>query len=326
MKFTSTGSTFSVSALIGLASAFSFENTAPLLISSSLLGNHDYSSRIDTFDNANNKIKELTGSACAETPELSLTYIRVHGLDESESSNLLDKYTLTKFIHNVVYESENDFEQYPINEKCSLYSVTDSKDLDSDSENKWGEYFKNLDTKLNVIELYKESSLDTKYLDDINEILITLNTDFMIIQGLPDFKIPSDSILKQASLKLNNLINSKNNNKREDINYDEIEKELQESFDEINELLDDSFVEAYDDDSEIADQLQSQPSSSSKKDHLVEGSLFDKYSFFSTGIWMGTIVLLFLTWLLSIALGWLNSMKISYGAFDKPFDFEKKLQ
>lgn len=47
------------------------------------------------------------------------------------------------------------------------------------------------------------------------------------------------------------------------------------------------------------------------------GSLFDNYKFFGTGIFEGTLVALFLIYVLFTALSWLSDLKVSYKSFEK---------
>lgn len=307
-----------VSALSKLTSATSFENTAPLLISSRALTSSGVSFReIDTLERTNEKITQLTDFICSNYPNQRVSYIRINGLDESDiAKEFAEEWSLDSVSEHVVYGPDDTRFFYNIADSCSISAYFDSKMLGGKT---WKDVSERTNTMANVFELYKDTAID-----DLKEILKYFGDSELIIQGVPTFDAPSDTILDQASLKLNDLLNRKSNNKRDDIDYAEIEKELQESFEEINELLDDGLAEIYE---KSEDNVYKSASQTNTKKHVVvDGSLFDKYGFFSTGIWMGTIVLLFLTWLLSIALGWLNSMQISYGAFEKPFDFEKKLQ
>ncbi|ANZ74354.1 BA75_01121T0 [Komagataella pastoris] len=59
---------------------------------------------------------------------------------------------------------------------------------------------------------------------------------------------------------------------------------------------------------------------------IGSGSAMDKYTFFTAGIWMTTIVSLFLVWIFSIALNWVSSLQISYKAFEKQVNPQKKTQ
>lgn len=53
-------------------------------------------------------------------------------------------------------------------------------------------------------------------------------------------------------------------------------------------------------------------------------NLFTNYQFFTPGIWMTLIISSFLIFILYNALGWVSSLEISYKAFDKQVDYEKK--
>lgn len=76
----------------------------------------------------------------------------------------------------------------------------------------------------------------------------------------------------------------------------------------------------------LASQSVSSPSVTSVPPVNEKHDLFSKYQFFSPGIWMCTIVSIFLVFVLSVALSWITSLEISYKAFDKPIDFEKKTE
>lgn len=55
-------------------------------------------------------------------------------------------------------------------------------------------------------------------------------------------------------------------------------------------------------------------------------SLFTKYQFFTPGIWSCLIVSGLLISVLYIALTWISSIEITYGAFEKQVDFAKKTE
>lgn len=63
---------------------------------------------------------------------------------------------------------------------------------------------------------------------------------------------------------------------------------------------------------------------SSKKDKQTQTSLFTEYQFFTPGIWSCILISLFLLGILYTALVWVGSIEITYNAFDKQVDFEKK--
>jgi hypothetical protein len=56
------------------------------------------------------------------------------------------------------------------------------------------------------------------------------------------------------------------------------------------------------------------------------GSLFDRYQFFSSGIFMALLASIFMLWVLFSALGWLASLQVSYLAFAPPTNIAKKVQ
>jgi len=45
--------------------------------------------------------------------------------------------------------------------------------------------------------------------------------------------------------------------------------------------------------------------------------LFSRYQYFSPGIFMGLLVVLFIVFVIGLALSWLTSLEISYAAFEK---------
>lgn len=53
-------------------------------------------------------------------------------------------------------------------------------------------------------------------------------------------------------------------------------------------------------------------------------NLFTNYQFFTPGIWMCAIVSGLMIGILYVALGWISSVEISYGAFEKQVDWQKK--
>lgn len=54
-----------------------------------------------------------------------------------------------------------------------------------------------------------------------------------------------------------------------------------------------------------------------KNTTLPEGSLFQRYQFFTTGIFIGYLALFFLLSILYVAFNALSSLEVSYGAFEK---------
>jgi hypothetical protein len=85
------------------------------------------------------------------------------------------------------------------------------------------------------------------------------------------------------------------------------------------ELLDDD-----DDDDDDLDTSSPQSFISAKKDKQIQKSLFTEYQFFTPGIWSCILISFFLLAILYNALIWVSSIEISYGAFEKQVDYEKK--
>ena len=298
-----------IASLITSSSASSFANTSPLLIVSDNDINNDLqlNNKIEIFNKIDNSINSLTKNICNNNNENdndnSILYLRIHGLKESDldnsqfisnfnNNNNNNNNNIITLSNNVVYDNENNNNYLNIHQSCG---------------------------SINQLDIYN--------INEINTIINNINdASFIIIQGLPNTHIKSFNSNKESEKVLHY---SKSSHKREEeINYQEIESQLEESFNSINELfnedLDHDTVSIY---SKSKSNSESKSkSSTSTPVKVINGSLFDKYSFFTNGIWMCTIVFLFLAWIVTVALSWLNSMQISYGSFDKPFDFEKKLQ
>ena len=295
------------SAFVGIASALSFENTAPLLISNAAFYDTVKFKSMDSIANVKDLLSTLSDEFCFKHPNERLFYLRVPGLGAGEIPSELINIANVATEH-VVYDIPSS--ELFIGKSCSQVQILNMKDID-------GSY--NLDEHTNVAvidfvnaaELYKT----------IDQLTAQFNVENVIIQGLPSFETPGNSWFDKSQQQLQNLLKS-NSKKREELDYGRIEQELNETFEEVNELLNDELVEIYE-----KTNIESKSTlSHSNKKIVIGDSLFDKYSFFTNGIWMCTIVFLFLTWLLSMALSWLSSLQVSYGAFDKPFDFEKKMQ
>lgn len=318
MKLNSAGlSSLAFAAVSGVASGLVFGNTAPLLFSSGWMDLADVAQTqyIELEENADNSILAFKDASCSMNGGSPLLHLRISGLEEGgklfEPIENISQQKLSVASQLVIYEDASHLDEAKTPESCSVSVV-----LNSESLSEWNN---DIDADVIVINLYDDETLP----DIIEQLAEAYPTSDFVIQGIPQFEVESESILDQTTAQIKQFLEG-GSSKREEINYDVIEAELNMSFDEINKLLDDEIVEIYDEDIEYED--TDYETRASSKPPLTEGSLFDKYSFFSDGIWMCTIVFLFLAWLLAIALGWLNSMKISYAAFDKPFDFEKKLQ
>lgn len=58
----------------------------------------------------------------------------------------------------------------------------------------------------------------------------------------------------------------------------------------------------------------------------AKSNLFTQYQFFTPGVWLALIVSLFLLYVATTAVGWITSIQLSYGAFEKQVDYEKKTE
>lgn len=106
------------------------------------------------------------------------------------------------------------------------------------------------------------------------------------------------------------------------------EDEISEEFEKAKSMA----SEAENDDDETNDEVhifdedESEPSASSAPEKATNGSLFNTYQFFTSGIFMCLIVSFMLLFILMNALSWVSSIEITYKSFDKQVDFEKKTE
>jgi uncharacterized protein YheU (UPF0270 family) len=286
-----------IAANLGLVHAGAFQNTGPLLVSVKrgpgvkYVGNAMFDGPMVHLNKVNDDMELFTENYCSENPEKSISLVKVYGLsNDLQIKGLFDAFDdsiVEYLIYDVIYQN-------PVNDELSMSSACHN-------------------VEVSMLEF------DEGTISEIKTISEESDADIMLIQFPPKFAPPSESLLKEITSSVYNKLVA-NGVKREEIDYDTIEQELQNSFEEVDELLDEEIVSIYESEDEY-----SVGQKASSRD-VVSGSLFDKYTFFSDGIWMAIIVVAFLIILLSIVLSWLSSMKTSYGAFEKPVDFEKKLQ
>lgn len=101
-----------------------------------------------------------------------------------------------------------------------------------------------------------------------------------------------------------------------------------------DENEDDMFEEANDDFSDAMAMLSESGDSEvtvlaeqeSKNGSLTDASVFTSYQFFTPGLWLCIIVVLFLVYVTSTAIHWTASIQTSYNAFEKQVDFQKKTE
>jgi len=273
----------------------SFANAAPLLISSPYL-TIDSTHYIAKESDTNAEIQRLTRDICGYTSDPYILYLRIHGLDDSEEienvSNSL-KYPFKLYSNNVVYtQSANEA---PISNVCQSIKKIDARGLSSEQ----------LLDALSSPDTVKLVDVYQKNVKDLTTLLGTVfNNDSVpssiFVQGLPAAR---SKVVKRES------------EDDEEIDYDKVEQDLKNSFSEAYAKLNgDEEAHAYG------------TTKSTKKSSKSSGSLLDNYAFFSSGIWMAIIVSGFLLGVLYVAFKWLNSIQISYAAFDKPVDGNKKAQ
>lgn len=58
----------------------------------------------------------------------------------------------------------------------------------------------------------------------------------------------------------------------------------------------------------------------------AKSNLFTEYQFFTPGVWLALIVSGFLLYVAYTAVGWITSIELLYGAFEKQVDYEKKTE
>lgn len=270
----------------------SFQNTSPLLIVSPLL-TESTTNFEEKYDQVSSRISDVLSRVCQTSSE-NVIYLKVHGLDLSDLNSLNPAESSNKaVIKHVLYDQTM---QLPIPTSCkgSVLSIDSKKYTDT-------ELIDLLDgsESVKVVDIINDKDL----INTVNNIINIKYRSNLIIQGLPNTSPNEFRVQKR---------NTEHEEAEED--YDKIQEDLDDSFAEVNDLLSES------DDEEI------HIVGNGKAEKFVPptGSLFNRYSFFSSGIWMAIIVSGFLISVVMIAFTWLNSIQISYGAFEKPVNVAKK--
>lgn len=248
----------------------SYANTAPMLVSSSLVDQLQPQYML-SLHSVNEQFSSI--DMCP------MLLVKVEGLHNDD----LDEELINKFGSNNMHVFSNNV-VYPVqgteinNLKCE--GMVDIGMVQN--EEKWLEVITKYSD--NVSQVFKLQN-DDQLLDRLEKLSILHADKNIIIQGLPG--------VNQKRLA------------EGQIDVESIENGIRDAFQDIEELIDEN--------------------SSSKATVAAGNSLFDNYSFFTPGIWMGTLISLFLFFLVAQALSWLSSMQISYRAFEKPVDFQKKI-
>ncbi|KAG7855476.1 hypothetical protein KL919_004616 [Ogataea angusta] len=289
-----------------LGTVRAFENTAPLVVAGTRF-NADFEYLIPSSRLA--EVRELTESICTSRPQDNIIYLQVEGLSKRDlnrdlTSNLPEPAVIAP---HVLYKTAEDV-AVAVSSKCKSATV-DVRDSDwLDQIGRQG---------VSVIRL------DVSELPILEKISIGANPHTVIIQGVPRFH-STVSFLDQAKNYVKKISQyTKRADAVDESDYDTIQEELNEAFDEINQMIEDETATIYEPNQESVNYSTGNSASTSA---VVDGSLFDKYGFFTPGLVMCTFVSLFLFFIFSIALKWLNSLQVSYKAFEKPVTFGKKTQ
>ncbi|KAG7890268.1 hypothetical protein KL935_004171 [Ogataea polymorpha] len=289
---------------LGIVQAF--KNTAPLIVSGPHF-NADFEYLIPSSRLA--EVTELTETTCTSRPQENIIYLQVEGLskrnlDRDLLSNLPDPAIVAP---HVLYNSAEEV-SLAVSSKCKSTTVDVRADDWLDQIGGQGVF---------VIRL------DVSELPVLETILIGANPKTVIIQGVPRFQ-NTISFLGQAKNYVKKISQyTKRSDAVDESDYAAIQEELNEAFDEINQMIGDETATIYEPEQE---NVNYNTGNSARSSSVVDGSLFDKYGFFTPGLVMCTFVSLFLFFIFSIALKWLNSLQVSYKAFEKPVTFGKKTQ
>ncbi|QPG75915.1 hypothetical protein FOA43_003301 [Brettanomyces nanus] len=316
---------------LSISAGSSFENTAPLLVSSPLYSTDEYR-YITRMKDAQKTVSQLSEKICGSSDDDDkLLYLRIQRLDEI--SNIQDliaglkspTHPLAKLADHVIY-NKKDQDDLLVSGSCSNgITHINSKGV---STEQWIDKLLNSDSRVNIIDFYSQDK--SQLAESLKALALVYSPENLIVQGLPSFEKP-DSVFKLASQKLSSFAifgkrDDEEDEKEEEEDLEKLQQELDESFLEINQMMaeegsSDEPVHAYEEDEEV------DTNSKGKKKYVPpEGSLFDKYTFFSSGLWMAIIVSGFLFTIIAVAFSWLNSIQISYGAFEKPVNMSKKTQ
>lgn len=294
-------------------------------------------------EEAQNSMTELTDRIC-NTVGGTLLVMRVQGLDLGDvNPGILNglKTPLYKYADHVLYDPR--YVELQLADSCGHAARIRSMGV---PDERWIGQLLNSDAKVTILDIFKTDS--DQLAESFQKLASVYAPENLIIQGLPTFERPN-TLLRSASRKLQKLGRLTNQQwKREDLDEEddeaaefaeeeiEYEEEMDSYFNEINDMLADGTAEGEDErfgSGEVgADSVQEDAASKKKKkktgDDFVtpDGSLFDKYAFVSSGLWMGIIVSLCLFSIIAVAYSWINDIHISYAAFDKPVSAQKKTQ
>ena len=295
-----------------LTPVLGFTDTSPFYSSKQLEGKFPY---ITESGQLLETIGSLTNDVCKNDNKLVIYRVSnlVHGAKPSEGT----------YIKHVHYGSVEELD-FPYGSACDGDRV-------EYMVNKQPNDTKNIAIAVVDIEDDKEHTID--------EFLAPAG-GLVIVQGKPSFHKPESKIdgLKhyiedklydnlKMELDFDNVLNKRakgSDDTNDDDKFSEIMAEVEDDFKAAESFIS---KEGGDMMMTILDSSKTAMAKADTKPPKVKNpNLFTNYSFFSPGIWMCLVISGFLVSILYITMSWMTSLEISYKAFDKQVDFEKKTE
>ncbi|CDK28380.1 unnamed protein product [Kuraishia capsulata CBS 1993] len=284
-----------------ISGAAAFRDSAPFLFGWPAVEELSY---LTPFADIKAKSHILSSNICSTDDKLVI--VTIPGL----SKDLLnDGYldTISDFIQSKQNEGAKytPHVRYARNEDSSLsaHESCTVDNIDVVKDENWLSRMEEAQAQAIFLKFPEEVSKINEYFEQLTLILSSKHK--VIVQGLPTFAEPTVPAIQKRDDTVS----------EED--YNKIQQELDQAFQEIEDMIE----------SENSDKpISIYEKSVSAAFNTTDGSLFDKYSYFTPGIWMCTLVSLFLVFVFGVALNWLSSLQVSYRAFDKPFNARKKTQ
>ncbi|CUM51975.1 unnamed protein product [Debaryomyces tyrocola] len=296
-----------------LTPVLGFTDTSPFYSSKQLEGKFPY---ITESGQLLETIGSLTDDVCKNDNKLVIYRVSnlVHGAKPSEGT----------YIKHVHYGSVDELD-FPHGSSCDGERV-------EYMINKQPNDTKNIAIAVVDIEDDKEHTID--------EFLAPAG-GMVIVQGKPSFHKPEskmdglkhyieDKVYDNLKMELDfdNVLHKRTKGsgeaKDDDDKFSQIMAEVEDDFKAAESFIS---KEGGDMMMTILDSSKTAMAQSDAKPPKVKNpNLFTNYSFFSPGIWMCLVISGFLVSVLYITMSWMTSLEISYKAFDKQIDFEKKTE
>lgn len=266
-----------------------FADSSPFYSSQKLNGQFPY---ITESNQLSKSINSIANSVCNDKHSTDKIIIyRVSGLSKDT------KQSDGTYIKHVYYENANDL-NLSINSSCQTKYLTNSLPQGNDEE------------QLIIVDIEDDEthSIDEFLQDEKNYKVV-------IVQGKPSF---TKSKIQHNFLGRKRTETASTSNEED---YDKLIAEVEEDFKAAESLIAEEEEASY-----VTTFSENKEESASSSTNTKQSNLFTKYQFFTPGIWMSFIVSAFLFFILYTALGWMSTVEISYKAFDKQIDFEKKTE